>query len=119
LPVPRPAGREPPGWAAGSWAIVTAWNPAGQRRPDADNRRAEGALLALIGDRPFRVGVNGAGEWAEPSVILSGARLQEAAVLGRHFGQAAVLFGVGRRAAVVWLWPEGMEVERWWVTRSS
>ncbi|GGM15669.1 hypothetical protein GCM10010841_25070 [Deinococcus aerophilus] len=73
----------------------------------------------MIQDRPFRMGINGDGGWAEPSVILSRVSLREAAALGRHFGQAAVLFGVGRRAALVWLWPGRMVIERRWVTSSA
>ncbi|CAM3693214.1 DUF3293 domain-containing protein [Deinococcus frigens] len=105
-----------PSWAAGRWAIVTAWNPGGQTQtqPQADNLRAERELLDLIASRPYLAGVNGKGVWAEPSVILPGLGLRQAAELGRRFGQAAVLFGVGRRVALVWLEAGGVWVERFW-----
>lgn len=77
--------------------------------------RAERELLALNGSRSHLSGVNGEGEWAELSVILPGFRLRRAAELGRTFGQAAVLYGVGRRVALVWLEGDGLRVERFWV----
>ncbi|QLG10916.1 DUF3293 domain-containing protein [Deinococcus sp. D7000] len=104
-----------PPWAAGTWAIVTAWNPGGELQSEAANMRAERELLALIGSRPHLIGVNGEGEWAEPSVLLPGFRLRQSAELGRTFGQAAVLYGVGRRVALVWLEVDGLRVERFWV----
>ncbi len=102
-------------WAAGPWAIVTAWNPGGQCQAAADNRRAERKLLALIASRPYLCAVNGEGEWAEPSVILPGLYLRPAVDLGRRFGQAALLFGMGRRVALVWLTRDGVRVERFWM----
>ncbi|MFK7601749.1 DUF3293 domain-containing protein [Deinococcus sp. SM5_A1] len=101
-------------WAAGTWTIVTAWNPDGQQQPKADNLRAERELLALIASRPHFPGVNGEGEWAEPSVILPGLSLRQAAELGRHFAQAAVIYGAGQRVALVWLESDRMRVERFW-----
>ena len=106
-------------WAAGPWAIVTAWNPGGERQSQADNRRAERQLLALIGSRPHLPAVNGEDKWAEPSVILPGLGLRHAADLGRKCGQAAVLFGVGQRVALVWLNRDGVRVERFWAQRSG
>ncbi|CAM3636315.1 DUF3293 domain-containing protein [Deinococcus saxicola] len=108
-----------PSWAAGMWAIVTAWNPDGQQQLRADNLRAECELLALIVSRPHLPGVNGEGEWAEPSVVLPGFRLRQAAELGRRFNQAAVLFGVGQRVALVWLETDGVRVERFWTQLSE
>ncbi len=102
-------------WASGTWAIVTAWNPDGQHQPEADNLRVGRELLALIASRLHFLGVNGEGEWAEPSVILPGLTLRQAAELGRRFGQAAVLFGAGQRVALVWLESDRMRVERFWV----
>ncbi|GGL83099.1 hypothetical protein GCM10010840_21080 [Deinococcus aerolatus] len=104
-----------PSWAANRWAVVTAWNPGGRLQPRADNLRAGRELLDLIASRPHLPGVNGEGQWAEASVIVPGLHLREAAELGRRFGQAAVLFGVGRRVALVWLEAAGVCVERFWV----
>ncbi|WP_226342390.1 DUF3293 domain-containing protein [Deinococcus sp. AJ005] len=108
-----------PSWAARTWAIVTAWNPAGQQQPETDNLRAGRELLALIASRLHFLGVNGEGEWAEPSVILPGLTLRQAAELGRRFAQAAVLFGVGKRVALVWLEADCTRVERFWARLSD
>lgn len=110
----EPLAAAPP-WAAGTWAIVTAWNPGGEQQPEAKNVRAGRELLALTASRPHLLGTNGEGGWAEPSVILPGLSLRAAAALGWRFGQAAVVFGVGRRAALVWLEAGGVRVERFWV----
>nr|WP_244977099.1 DUF3293 domain-containing protein [Deinococcus humi] len=106
-------------WAAGTWVIVTAWNPGGQPQSEADNRRAEQKLLALLVSHPHLPAVNGEGEWAEPSVILPGLGLRLAADLAWRFGQAAVLFGVGQRVALVWLNRDGVRLERFWAQRSE
>lgn len=113
-PTPAP----PPGWARGTWALVTAWNPGGERASDPANARAQAALLALARGSGFAPApaVNGEGDWAEAALLIPGARLRQAAEWGLHFGQAAVLWGVGARAALVWL--DGgrvTEVERRWV----
>ena len=42
--VPGPAPR----WARGTWAIVTAWNPAAQQAPAAANHAAQERLRGLI-----------------------------------------------------------------------
>ncbi|KEF33622.1 hypothetical protein RDMS_11625 [Deinococcus sp. RL] len=117
-PTPAP----PPSWARGSWAIVTAWNPGGERASDAANARAQADLLALVRRDGFppTPALNGEGEWAEAALLIHGARLRQAADWGGQFGQAAVLWGVGARAALVWL--EGGRVtgvERRWVVGRS
>lgn len=49
---------------------------------------------------------------------MSKRRRRQAAAWGADFGQAAVLWGTGRRAALVWLNGEGVVgVERRWVRR--
>ena len=83
-------------------------------QPQADNLRAGRELLRVIGARPFLPGVNGEGEWAEPSFILPGLSLRQAAELARRFRQAAILFGVGRRVTLVWLEADRLWVERFW-----
>ncbi|GGR50205.1 hypothetical protein GCM10008959_09170 [Deinococcus seoulensis] len=113
----------PPDWTAGRWAIVTAWNPSGQRQSRVRNDAAHAALLAQAtawAGAPGRTvleALNGEGEWREPSLVLRGPSLRGAARLGRAFGQAAVLYGCGARAALVWL-PPGAELvrpERLWL----
>lgn len=109
-----------PTWARGEWAIVTAWNPGGRRAPEEANVRAAGDLLTRVraaGFSPLSAH-NGEGEWREEALLVPGARLRQAAAWGADFGQAAVLWGTGRRAALVWL--DGQRivgVERRWVRR--
>ncbi|MCY1702333.1 DUF3293 domain-containing protein [Deinococcus sp. SL84] len=94
-----------PGWAAGRWGIVTAWNPAGQQADSGSNAARQAELerrLRSLG-RPFFPGHNGEGEWREPTFIVRGLGLAELAGLGGDFGQAAVLHGSGTRAALLWL----------------
>lgn len=49
---------------------------------------------------------------------MPGAPLRLAADLGQRFGQAAILWGAGRRVALVWLSPHGpgevARIERFW-----
>ena len=111
--VERPAALPLPAWLEGRWAIVTAWNPRGQAHSPALNREAQFRLLAAVraaGLSPLAA-LNGAGEWAEDSLLIPGATLAQARDWGRHFGQLAVLYGVGRRAALV---GAGGRVERHW-----
>ena len=93
-----------PSWsrAGQCWAILTAWNPQGRFQDPASNAEAQHRLRAALADWPLLDGVNGEGKWAEPSLIVPGLGLRRAARLGQLFGQAAVLWGVGQRAALVW-----------------
>lgn len=100
--------------AGQSWAVLTAWNPAGKQRAPEENlwrgERLRRDLTAL--GLPFFEGVNGEGEWAEPGYIVLGLSLREAASLGARYGQAAVLWGAGRRVALAWCAP--LRLERRW-----
>lgn len=99
------------------WAILTAWNPQGLARGRASNIKAQQQLRAALLGWPQLAGVNGAGEWAEPSLIVTGPHLRQAARLGQRFGQAAVLWGVGGRAALVWCAgaEADLRLERFWL----
>lgn len=111
--VPGPSPR----WASGSWAIVTAWNPDAQQAPAALNRAAHQRLLTCVlqaGLSP-RLARNGSGAWAEESLLVPGASVAQARGWGEAFGQRAVLFGVGSRAALVWL---PGPTERFWVMQA-
>nr|WP_246580461.1 DUF3293 domain-containing protein [Deinococcus aestuarii] len=104
-----------PPWARGRWAVVTAWNPGGRRAGNGDNARAGAKLLARVtaaGLSPLPA-VNGEGEWEEAALIVPGATLRQTVGWGGEFGQAAVLWGMGARVALVWLSP-GVQVERFW-----
>lgn len=112
-----------PPWAPGgeAWAIVTAWNPAGQPQVEAENRAASAELdraLRALG-RPARPVVNGSGPWEEEARLISGLDLTGAAALGRGFRQRAVLWGRGGRVALVWLDGGAVRTERFWVRRSG
>lgn len=107
-----------PAWAAARWGVVTAWNPAGQAQGRAANRAAQARLRVAASRWPGHGGVNGDGDWQEPTLILTGISLRDVAALGEAFGQAAVLWGSGARAALVWLPASGVgsvRAERWWL----
>ncbi len=109
----------PPSWAGAglAWTTVTAWNPEGRMCSRPVNQQRQATLRASIMQRglPFLEGVNGSGEWQEDTLIVLGARLNDAVNWGQQAGQAAVLYGLGARAALVWLNP--LKVERFWATR--
>ncbi len=115
-------GQVGPSWATpgGRWAVVTAWNPAGRKTDAVPNVAAQARLAAASQGWCPLPGWNGDGAWREEALILRGVSLREAARLGRQFGQAAVVWGVGRRAALVWLDDASpgpsLTVERWWAT---
>lgn len=92
-----------PSWASGPWGIVTAWNPRGARTDVAANEAAQLDLRRSVEalGLPVIEGVNGEGEWEEPSLIVLGVSLRAARELGARFDQAAIVWGHGRRAAIV------------------
>lgn len=107
-----------PAWAAARWGVVTAWNPAGQAQDRAANRAAQARLRIAAARWSSLDGVNGDDDWQEPTLILTGISLRDVAALGEAFGQAAVLWGSGARAALVWLPASGVggvRAERWWL----
>ncbi|MGI8748872.1 MAG: DUF3293 domain-containing protein [Deinococcus sp.] len=100
-----PAGRslsDLPGEEPASWAILTAWNPGGEQADPERNRAAQLELRAALSGYAVRDGRSGEGVWAEEALIVSGLSLGRARARGWDFGQAAVLWGSGRRVALVW-----------------
>ena len=106
------------------WAILTAHNRQGVRQDAGQNERQQRLLeldLSKLGLSGFdcRRAVNGEGEWAEASVLARAITLRQALELGRRHGQAAVLWGSGQRAALVWCGPgppgPPARAERFWV----
>ncbi|WP_243398124.1 DUF3293 domain-containing protein [Deinococcus koreensis] len=95
------------------WAVVTAWNPGGRRASGEHNETAQRTLSQRWKGAALD-GLNGEGAWAEPALILLDAPLTEALRLGREFDQAAILYGVGRRVALVWLNRGRTRIERYW-----
>lgn len=85
-----------------SAAVITAWNPASRARSRRRNDAAQAELVAAL-DRAGHVhyrswghdaqGEDGADRWpAEDSRVALGPSLDEAARLGRRFGQNAVVW---------------------------
>lgn len=113
-PVPtRPD--EAPAWTRDleRWALLTAWNPGGERRGEDENRAAQARLCAGLRAQGFSPlpALNGEGEWEEPSYLIPGATLAQVRAWAGAFGQVAALYGEGGRAALVWT--AGGEDWRW------
>jgi len=72
--------------------VLTAWNPYGERRSDAENEATQDELIAKINKwtllhEPGH-GADPTGEWPpEPSQLVLGLDLQSAESLGREFRQ--------------------------------
>ncbi len=94
---------------AASAAFVSAANPRGERRSDAENAAAAAALdeLAAAAGYPRHPGEgrDPQGRWrAEPSLLLLGIYRDNAEALGRLFGQNAIVFvEKGRAPELVFL----------------
>lgn len=80
------------------WAILTAFNPRSEPRPEAENRERQAALEVVLledGCEPF-AGENVAddGAWpAEESCFVPGIEAAAAVELAARFGQNAILCG--------------------------
>jgi hypothetical protein len=77
-------------------AFITACNPRGARRSDADNAAAMAVLRSTLKGRGYACiageGRDPQGAWpAEPSVLVLGVPRDEAESLGRAFGQNAIV----------------------------
>lgn len=105
-----------PSWGAAghSWAVVTAWNPGAQAQPEPANEAAHRKLQDRTAHLRCLSAINGEGDWQEDALLLLDLSLPQAVKLGREFGQAAVLFGAGGRAALVWCGLGPVRVERFW-----
>jgi hypothetical protein len=81
-----------------SWAFITAWNPGSRKLDAAENRRRQAALQAEVKQRGYTVycgaGVPDEVGWEpEESILVVGIDCEEAAKLGRQYGQAAIVVG--------------------------
>lgn len=88
--------------AAGA-AFVSAANPRGERRDDAENTAAASALDDLVAAAGYPrhpgEGRDPQGRWpAEPSLLVLGIYRDNAEALGRLFGQNAIVFVENGRA---------------------
>jgi hypothetical protein len=80
------------------WAFITAWNPASRPRSAAENQLRHAELVEAVvaggwrhypgAGRPDR-----AGWMPEDSLLVLDISSEEAAELGRRFGQAAIVAG--------------------------
>lgn len=100
-PLPTPllallAGAEDP------WGYITACNPAGVRRPNADNRARQRRLRDELRDHGYRyflgIGV-GPNDWREPSLFVPGVPFGRLDELGRRYGQLGLVRGTGTGVA--------------------
>ncbi len=94
---------------AHTWAFVTAYNPGSVAAPPEDNRARQDELDSAVtaAGFPYYHG-EGKGDddgWPpEPSLLILGVGEDDAAALGRRFGQAALVFGErGEAARLVWI----------------
>lgn len=77
--------------------FITAWNPYSQTLAEEDNQKAQEKLRSVVRDRGWQ-SLEGHGQhpsngWpAEPSLLVLGPDLEEANLLGRQFGQNAVVW---------------------------
>ena len=81
-------------------AVLTAWNPNSRRRSKAENQRAQKELIEELDRRRFHhfegYGVDPQRRWpAEDSRLVLGINLATAGMLGRQFGQNAIVWAAG------------------------
>ncbi|MEO1593806.1 MAG: DUF3293 domain-containing protein [Pseudomonadota bacterium] len=92
-------------------AIVTAYNPGSDRQSADANGAADRILRAGLGERGFdlrdTVAIDPSGEWPdEPGVLVLGIDVEDARVLGRAFGQNAIVaIDDSGAASLVWCRP--------------
>ncbi|MEO0345143.1 MAG: DUF3293 domain-containing protein [Pseudomonadota bacterium] len=96
-------------WAGVSQAaIVTAYNPGSDRQSGDANAAADRALRAGLEERGFdlrdTVATDPSNEWPdEPGVLVLGLDVEDARVLGRAFGQNAIV-AVDNAGTVSLIW---------------
>ncbi len=91
------------------WAFVTACNPASRPLTGEENQSRQDVLEHTVREAGYRYvlgsGCDDGGHWpAEPSLLILGIALEDAAALGRRFGQNAIVLGEsGGPARLLWL----------------
>ena len=78
-----------------SWAFITAWNPYSEEKSLEENTRQNTLLeKEIIKDSfDYFLAEGRLGDWAEKSFFVLGISREEVVLLGKEFGQNAVLFG--------------------------
>ena len=95
-----------------AWAYITAYNPGSVATPRERNEARQQELEHAVAEAKYRFsrGESQAddGAWeAEPSLLIFGIGEPEAAMLGRRFQQAAIVYGErGGPARLVWTYGE-------------
>jgi acetyl esterase/lipase len=86
--------------------LVTAYNPGGHDRPEVENAAANAELEAELSARSLRwlraVGRDESSSWVEPGCCVLGLDREQAAELGRRYGQLAVYEISPEAVSVVW-----------------
>jgi len=82
---------------ADSAAYISAANPRGERRPEAENKASHSVLKDLVAASGYPYfpgeGRDPEGRWApEPSFLVLGIYRDNAELMGRLFGQNAIVF---------------------------
>lgn len=89
-------GEAPPSFPASTFAVITAWNPGGEPRPnERANKRANERLAAHLDARMVQrwPALNAPGSrWREESYAVLGLELDEAWRLGEAFQQRAIYY---------------------------
>ena len=80
-----------------SAAVVTAWNPYSEARPEEENQTAQARLVSNIEQLVLRHqpghGADRSGNWPpEPSRLILGIDLTSAGSLGRKYGQNGIVW---------------------------
>jgi hypothetical protein len=88
----------------GTWAYVTAFNPGSVRLTLQENSERQRQLEHTVADLGFSSypgeGIGDDGQWApEPSLLVLGIDRNDARLLGRQYGQLAVIYGELNRDA--------------------
>ena len=81
---------------AGSFGLLSAWNPYSIERTEQDNRREDDALHAALRESglPYRPGFSSARNrsWREPSWVVVDMPVAGFDALARRFGQLGTLY---------------------------
>jgi hypothetical protein len=90
-----------------AFAVITGYNPGGERPTDTVNEASNAMLEIELQGRGFRYALaNGHdAEWThdEPSFAVFGVTQEQASAIAKRFRQAAVFWWDGRRGSLLWV----------------
>jgi hypothetical protein len=90
-----------------TWAYVTACNPGSEPLPAEENVTRQRELVRAVAEVGLTSypgeGIGDDGQWPpEPSLLILGIARDDAVLLGRQFGQLAVVYGeLGRETELL------------------